>query len=77
MKIEGRNAVLELLKTDKEIEKILMEKGAQGSLGSIFAEALRRNIRVQFAEKPPSTGRALRDATRGSSPSPPTMRIVS
>ena len=51
MKIEGRNAVLELLKTDKEIEKILMEKGAQGSLGRIFAEARRRNIRVQFAEK--------------------------
>ena len=49
MKIEGRNAVLELLKTDKEIEKILMEKGAQGSLGRIFAEARRRNIRVQFA----------------------------
>lgn len=51
MKIEGRNAVLELLKTDKKIEKILMEKGAQGSLGRIFAEARRRNIRVQFAEK--------------------------
>lgn len=52
MKTEGRNAVLELLKTDKEIEKILMEKGAQGSLGRIFAEARKKNIRVQFLDKP-------------------------
>ena len=39
MKTEGRNAVAELLKTDKNIDKILMEKGAQGSLSVIFAEA--------------------------------------
>ena len=32
MKAEGRNAVLELLKTDKNIDKILMEKNPQGSL---------------------------------------------
>lgn len=51
MKTEGRNAVLELLKTDKNIDKILLEKGAQGSLGRIFAEARRRNIRVQFVDK--------------------------
>ncbi len=51
MKTEGRNAVLELLKTDKNIDKILMEKGAQGSLGRIFAEARKKNIRVQFVDK--------------------------
>lgn len=51
MKTEGRNAVLELLKTDKEIEKILMEKGAQGSLSRIFAEARKKNVRVQFVDK--------------------------
>ena len=51
MKTEGRNAVLELLKTDKNIDKILLEKGAQGSLGRIFAEARKRNIRVQFVDK--------------------------
>ncbi len=51
MKTEGRNAVLELLKTDKNIDKILMEKNAQGSLGRIFAEARKKNIRVQFADK--------------------------
>ena len=54
MKIEGSNAVLELLKTDKEIDKILMQKGAEGSAGRIFALAREKNVRVQFAD-----GRAL------------------
>ena len=51
MKTEGRNAVIELLKTGKNIDKILLEKGAQGSLGLIFAEARRKNLRVQFVDK--------------------------
>ena len=51
MKTEGRNAVAELLKTDRNIDKILMEKGAQGSLSILFAEARKRGIRVQFAER--------------------------
>ncbi|MGN1235648.1 MAG: 23S rRNA (guanosine(2251)-2'-O)-methyltransferase RlmB [Christensenellaceae bacterium] len=51
MQTEGRNAVLELLKTDKTIDKILMEQGAQGSLGKIFAEARRKEIHVQFVKR--------------------------
>lgn len=51
MKTEGRNAVLELLKTDKTIDKILLEKNAQGSLGKIFAEARAKGVRVQFADR--------------------------
>ena len=54
MKTEGRNAVIELLKTGKNIDKILMEKSGgspQGSLGIVFAEARKRNVRVQFVEK--------------------------
>ncbi len=51
MKTEGRNAVLELLKTDKTIEKILLEKGAQGTLAKIFAEARKKDIRVQFVSR--------------------------
>ena len=51
MKTEGRNAVLELLKTDKTIEKILLERGAQGSLGRIFAMAREKGVRVQFVAK--------------------------
>ena len=51
MKTEGRNAVFELLKTDKNIDKLLLEKNPQGSLKAIFAEARKRNIRVQFVDK--------------------------
>lgn len=51
MKTEGRNAVLELLKTDKNIDKLLLEKNPQGSLKAIFAEARKRNVRVQFVDK--------------------------
>ena len=51
MKQAGRNAVLELLKTDRTIDKILLEKGAQGVLGKIFAEARKKNIRVQFVDR--------------------------
>lgn len=51
MKTEGRNAVLELLKTDKNIEKLLLEKNPQGSLLKIFSEARKKNIRVQFVDR--------------------------
>ncbi len=51
MKTEGRNAVLELLAADKPIEKILLEKGAEGSLKRIFAEARKKNVRVQFVDR--------------------------
>ena len=51
MRTEGRNAVLELLKTDKTIDKILLEKGAQGTLGKIFAEARKKGVRVQFVDR--------------------------
>ena len=51
MKTEGRNAVIELLKTDKTIDKLLLEKGAQGALGLIFAEARKKGVRVQFVDK--------------------------
>lgn len=51
MKTEGRNAVFELLKTDKNIEKIMLEKNPQGFLKSIFAEARKRGVRVQFVDR--------------------------
>lgn len=51
MKIEGRNAVFELLKTDKTIDKIMMQKNPQGSLNKIFSEARARNVRVQFVDE--------------------------
>ena len=51
MKTEGRNAVLELLKTEKTVDKILMQKGAEKSAGRIFAMARQKKIRVQFTEE--------------------------
>lgn len=51
MKTEGRNAVIELLKTDKIVEKLMMEKNPQGSLNKIFAEARNKGVRVQFVDK--------------------------
>ncbi|MDE6585785.1 MAG: 23S rRNA (guanosine(2251)-2'-O)-methyltransferase RlmB [Clostridia bacterium] len=51
MKTEGRNAVSELLKTDKRIEKIMIVKNPQGSLNAIFAEARKQGVRVQFVDK--------------------------
>lgn len=51
MNTEGRNAVLELLKTDKTIEKIMLEKGGQGALSRIFAEAREKGVRLQFVDR--------------------------
>lgn len=51
MKTEGRNAVCELLKTDRTIEKILIEKQPQGTLCKIFAMAREKGVRVQFVDK--------------------------
>lgn len=51
MKIQGRNAVSELIKTGKTIDKILMEKNPQGSLNKIFSDARKQNVRVQFVDR--------------------------
>ena len=51
MQTEGRNAVLELLKSGATIEKIMIEKNPQGSLARIFAEARSAGVRVQFVDK--------------------------
>ncbi len=50
MKIEGRNAVVELLKTDKTVDKLLMQRGSEKAAGRIFAMAREKGIRVQFAD---------------------------
>ncbi|MCD7729744.1 MAG: 23S rRNA (guanosine(2251)-2'-O)-methyltransferase RlmB [Clostridia bacterium] len=51
MKTEGRNAVLELLRSDKPIDKIIMEKNPQGSLKLIYANAREAGVPVRFEEK--------------------------
>ncbi len=50
--IEGRNAVLEALRADKTIEKIFLLDGCQdGPVRTIFREAKKREVRVDFVKK--------------------------
>ena len=51
-KIEGRNPVLEALKAEREIDKILIAKGAeQGSVQKIIGMAKDRGILIQYVER--------------------------
>ncbi len=50
--IEGRNAVLELLESGKDINKILIEKGEKhGSINKIIAKAKEKKIIIVEKEK--------------------------
>lgn len=49
--IIGRNAVLEALKNNREIEKITIAKGAEGSVKQIVGKAKDRKIPVYYSEK--------------------------
>ncbi|MCD8295271.1 MAG: 23S rRNA (guanosine(2251)-2'-O)-methyltransferase RlmB [Clostridia bacterium] len=51
MKVEGRNAVSEVIKSGQDVYRILVETGASGSLSKIVALARGRNIKVQYATK--------------------------
>ncbi len=47
----GRNPVMEALAVGREIEKILMQKGGEGSAKKIEAMARDRKIPIQYADK--------------------------
>ena len=52
MKIEGKNAVSELIKTDKTIDKILVQNGMRDEYTRNFVkEAVKRGIKVQYVDK--------------------------
>ena len=52
MKVEGRNSVYELLKTDKEIDKILVQKDLKDEPSKRLINAIRsRNIKLQLVDK--------------------------
>lgn len=52
MKVEGRNSIYELLKTDKEIDKVLVDK-AQNDEGSkrLLGNIRSRKIKIQYVDK--------------------------
>lgn len=49
--IIGRNAVLEALKNNREIEKITIAKGAEGSVKKIAGKAKDKRIPLYYSEK--------------------------
>ena len=49
--ITGRNAVLEALKSDREIEKLIVAKGAEGSIRKITGMEKKKKIPIQYREK--------------------------
>ena len=51
MIIEGRNAVREALASGVTVEKILVAKGAEGSVSVLVAQAKQAGVRVVFADK--------------------------
>lgn len=52
MKIEGRNSVYELLKTDKEIDKVLVQKDLKDEASKRLINIIRSNkVKVQLVDK--------------------------
>ena len=54
MKVEGKNSVYELLKTDKEIEKILVQKDLKDDASKRLINVIRSHkIKLQPVDKYP------------------------
>ena len=52
MKVEGRNAVYELLKTDKTIDKLLVENGVKDAPSlRVLSLAKEKKIKIQYLER--------------------------
>ncbi|MBE6037013.1 MAG: 23S rRNA (guanosine(2251)-2'-O)-methyltransferase RlmB [Clostridiales bacterium] len=49
--IFGRNPVIEALKSGRELEKVLLQKGAEGSAKKIEAMTLERGIQLRLCDK--------------------------
>ncbi len=50
--IIGRNPVLEALKSERTIEKLVVGKGAEGSINKIIGMARDKSIPIHYSEKP-------------------------
>ena len=49
--IEGRNPVIEALRSDAQIDTILISKDSQGSLNKIIELAIAKNVRIKDVDK--------------------------
>ncbi|MDR1774007.1 MAG: 23S rRNA (guanosine(2251)-2'-O)-methyltransferase RlmB, partial [Clostridioides sp.] len=64
--IEGRNPVIEAIKNDREIEKILVSNSAkEGSIKKIIALAKEKNIVIQYVDKQKLNEISLSDSHQG------------
>lgn len=63
--IFGRNPVMEAIKSKREIEKILVQQGSEGSVKKIEALARQRKINLQYVARP-ALDRAVRGSQAGS-----------
>lgn len=49
--IAGRNPVLEALKSGRPVNEIIVQKGAEGSIGKILSKAKELGVPIKFADK--------------------------
>jgi 23S rRNA (guanosine2251-2'-O)-methyltransferase len=65
-KVEGRNAVSEVLKSDRDINKILIANGnREGSINKIISLARERGIVIQFVDKTVIEKLSLTNSSQG------------
>lgn len=68
--VVGRNPVMEALRSGREIEKILIAKGAEGSIAKIVGMARDKGIPLYQSDKTAWIGFPPEDSTRESSLTP-------
>ena len=51
MKVEGKNAVLELFRSNTQIDKLLIEQSAKNSLFDIISKAQKQRIKISYLPK--------------------------
>ena len=51
MKVEGKNAVVELFRSNTQIERIMIERNSQNSLNEIISLAQKKRVRLQYLPK--------------------------
>ena len=76
--VVGRNPVMELLKSGREIEKLYVQRGErEGSITKIFAEARKRSIVISEVDKKRLDELALGNAHQGVAAVASAVRFVS
>ena len=51
MKVEGKNAVIELFRSNTQIDKLMIEQGAKNSLANIISTAQQKHIKISYVPK--------------------------